>query len=225
MDIGKNLPELINEIASIDGEFRIRVGMMHPLSAYRILDELLEAYENEKVYKFLHLPLQSASEKILRAMRRGYTIDLFKEIVTAFRQKFPYSTFATDIIVAFPGEGQHEFNETIEAIKELKPDITNITRFSPRPHTAAWKMKRIPTQVAKARSRIASQLVMEISLENNRKLVGKAFRSLLLEKRGEWIVGKTDGYRSVFTKEGNIGEFVMVKVKKAKPTHLEGVIL
>ena len=224
IDIGKSLPELINEIASIEGEFRIRIGMMHPLSAYRIFDELMEAYENEKVYKFIHLPLQSASDKILRAMRRGYTYDLFKEMVDEFRKRFRHSTFATDIIVAFPGEGEEEFNETIEALKELRPDITNVTRFSPRPFTEAAKLKKLPTQVAKQRSRAASELALKISYERNRELVGKTFRALLLEERNGWIVGKTDGYRSVYVKNAAIGEFVKVAIKKAKLTHLEGEI-
>jgi len=224
IDIGKSLPELINEIASIEGEFRIRIGMMHPLSAYRIFDELMEAYENEKVYKFIHLPLQSASDKILRAMRRGYTYDLFKEMVEEFRKRFRHSTFATDIIVAFPGEGEEEFNETMKAMKELRPDITNVTRFSPRPFTEAAKLKKLPTQVAKQRSRAASELALKISYERNRELVGKTFRALLLEERNGWIVGKTDGYRSVYVKNAAIGEFVKVAIKKAKLTHLEGEI-
>ena len=224
IDIGKSLPELINEIASIEGEFRIRVGMMHPSSAYRIFDELMEAYENEKVYKFLHLPLQSASPKILRAMRRGYSYEQFKEIVHAFRKKFSHSTFATDIIVAFPGESEQDFNETMEAIKELQPDITNVTRFSPRPYTEAAKLKKLPTQVAKQRSRIASELALKISYERNKKLIGKTFQTLFLEKRGEWTIGKTDGYKSVYAKNATIGEFAMAKITNAKLTHVEGIV-
>ena len=225
IDIGKSLPELINEIASLPGEFRIRVGMMHPLSAYRIFDELIEAYENEKVYKFVHLPLQSASTKILKAMKRGYDYELFKELVTEFRKKFKHSTFATDIIVAFPGESDEDFNETIEALKELKPDITNITRFSPRPYTEAAKLKKLPTQIAKARSRIASKIALEISYERNKEMIGKKYRSLFLEKRDEWIVGKTDGYRTVYAKNAKIGEFSMVKIENARLTHVEGSVI
>jgi MiaB-like tRNA modifying enzyme len=114
----QGLPELIEKVASIGEDFRIRIGMMHPLSAYKILDEIIEAFKNEKVYKFLHLPLQSASKKILERMKRGYDIDIFSEIVEAFRKEFDI-TLATDIIVAFPGESEEDFNETIEAIKKL----------------------------------------------------------------------------------------------------------
>ncbi|MCD6171004.1 MAG: tRNA (N(6)-L-threonylcarbamoyladenosine(37)-C(2))-methylthiotransferase [Thermoplasmata archaeon] len=225
IDIKESLPHLINEIASIDENFRIRIGMMHPLSAYRILDDLIESYKNSKVYKFLHLPLQSASGNVLKAMRRGYDFDLFKSIVNEFRKNFRNSTFATDFIVAFPNESDDDFQQSMEALKELKPDITNITRFSPRPNTPAWKMKRLPTQIAKQRSRRMTKIAMEISYNNNKKLVGKMYPALLLEKRNGWTIGKTDGYHSIFTRNGNIGEFVKIKATDAKPTHIEGVII
>ncbi len=224
-DTGDNLAELINEIASIEGDFMVRVGMMHPLSAYRILDDLLEAYNNEKVYKFLHLPLQSASQKILKAMRRGYSYEMFKEIVDEFRKKFPDSTFATDIIVAFPGESEEDFEESVNAIKELKPDVTNITRFSPRPYTDAWKMKRMDTKLAKHRSSLLTCIANEIAYENNRKCIGKTYRALLLEEYKGYLIGKTPSYKSVFVRGGRIGEFVKVKAKEATPTHLVADII
>jgi len=224
-DIKTNLAELINEIASIERSFRIRIGMMHPLSAYKILDELLEAYENEKVYKFLHLPLQSASPRILKAMRRGYTYEMFKEIVEAFRHKFSDSTFATDIIVAFPGESEEDFEASVEAIKELKPDVTNITRFSPRPHTDAWKMERMPTQIAKERSSKLTCIANEIAYENNRKCIGKIYNALLLEEYKGCYIGKTNSYKSVFVDKGELGEFIKVKAIDATPTHLKALII
>ena len=225
-DMGRktNLADLINEVASIEGDFRIRVGMMHPLSAYKIMDELLEAYSNEKVYKFLHLPLQSASLPVLKAMARGYDTQLFEEIVKDFRKKFSHSTFATDIIVAFPGESEENFNETIYFLKEIKPDITNVTRFSPRPKTRAWKMPRMDTKIAKERSRIASRVVEQISLERNKRLIGKKFNVLFLQRGENAVIGKTDGYRSVFSCHAEIPSFKNVKITGATATHLNGVI-
>ena len=224
-DIGSNLAELINEVASIEGEFRIRVGMMHPLSAYKIIDELIDAYSDKKVYKFLHLPLQSASPKILKAMRRGYNYEMFKEIVEAFRKRYPDSTFATDIIVAFPEESEEDFEASVEAIRELKPDVTNITRFSPRPHTDAWKMRRMPTQLAKERSAKLTCIANEIAYENNRKCIGKIYNALLLEKYKGYLIGKTDSYKSIFVGNGEIGKFVKVKAIDATPTHLNATYL
>ena len=217
-----NLLDLVNKIASIEGDFRIRIGMMHPLSAYKILDEIIEAFKNEKVYKFLHLPLQSASQKILEKMNRKYDFEIFCKIVNAVRREFPDITLATDIIVAFPGESDEDFNETIEAIKKIEPDVTNVTRFSPRPHTPCWSMKRIPTEVAKARSRIASKIVNEISLKRNKRWIGRKTRVLVLNEYKGWRVGKNDFYKSVFLKKAEIGKFLDVKIFDAKITHLEG---
>lgn len=217
------LPDLINEVASIEGEFMIRVGMMHPLSAIKILDELIEAYKNEKVYKFLHLPLQSASPKILKEMRRGYTYEMFKEIVDEFRKRFDNLNFATDVIVAFPGESEEDFEMTVEAIKELKPDVVNITRFSPRPGTPASKMKKLPTQVAKERSRKLTCVVNRISYENNLRYVGKIYKALILEEYKEWKVGKIDNYKSVFVDKAELGKFIKVKTISATSTHLNAI--
>ncbi len=225
MKDGTNLAELIKKVASIEGEFRIRVGMMHPLSAYRILDELMDAYSFDKVYKFLHLPIQSASPDILKAMARGYDMELFKEIVNSFRKKFPHSTFATDIIVAFPGESEHDFNQTISFLKEIEPDITNVTRFSPRPKTRAWKMKRMDTKIAKERSRVASKIVEEISFKRNKLLIGKRFNVLFLQESSSAVIGKTEGYRSVFSHGIEVPSFQNVIIKGATPTHLEGEII
>ncbi|MEM2935156.1 MAG: tRNA (N(6)-L-threonylcarbamoyladenosine(37)-C(2))-methylthiotransferase [Candidatus Thermoplasmatota archaeon] len=218
-----NLPELIKKVASIEGNFRVRVGMMHPLSAYKILDEIIEAFKDEKVYKFLHLPLQSGSEKILERMKRGYNLDIFLEIVEAFRKEIDV-TLATDIIVAFPGESEEDFNETIEAIKKLEPDVTNVTRFSPRPSTPCWHMKRISTEVAKGRSRIASKVADEISLKRNKRWIGRKTRVLVLDEYKGWRVGKNDFYKSVFLKNAEIGEFLDAKIFNATITHLEGEI-
>lgn len=219
-DIGRSLPELINMVANIEGEFRVRVGMMHPLSAYNILDDLLDSFNNKKVYKFLHLPLQSASPKILRKMRRGYTFEHFMEIIEAFRKKFADITIATDVIVAFPGEEKEDFEHTLNALLEIEPDVINITRFSPRPGTDSWKMKRMPTQIAKERSRILSSIAQEIAYKRNRKLIGKKVNALFLEEYKNWKVGKTDSYKSVFSKNASIGDFMKVKITDASPTHL-----
>jgi len=221
-DGNANLPQLIKEVASIEGDFRIRVGMMHPLSAMRILDELLEAYESRKVYKFLHLPLQSASPRILKAMRRGYSMEDFMEIVAAFRKKFRDFTLATDFIVAFPGESQEDFEMSLEALKKIKPDVTNITRFSPRPGTDAWKMKRMDTRVAKERARVMTEMAEKIALERNRGRVGKEYEILVLERYRGKYVGKSEAYTSVFIDDASIGEFVRVRAKEATPTHLAG---
>jgi len=222
-DTNASLPSLISSICKIKGEFRIRVGMMHPLSAYPIFDELLDSYANEKVYKFLHLPLQSGSERILKKMRRGYGIKNFLEMVKKFRKRYPDGMLATDVIVAFPSESDEDFDKTYDIVKKIQPDVVNVTRFSPRPYTDAKRMKeKIDTKVAKERSRKMAELAEKISLERNKACIGKEYVALIIEKRGEWMVGKTENYRSVFLKDGEIGEFVDVEIEDATVTHLIG---
>lgn len=224
-DIGCTLGELLRGVSSLDGDFRVRVGMMHPRSAHDILDDLLEAYGHEKIYKFLHLPLQSASPRILKAMRRGYDVDMFMEVVNAFRNRFPNLVLATDIIVAFPGESEEDFLASVEMIEELQPDVVNITRFSPRPHTDAWRMGRISTHIAKERSRTLSRVADRIALANNRKYMGITTRVLILETHNGFSVGKTDSYKSVFVKGVEPGAFATVRVVDASPTHLHATYL
>jgi len=222
MDSNSSLLSLVEKICSIDGSFRVRIGMMHPLSLKKRMDEIVEVFSKERIYKFLHLPLQSGSDEILKKMRRGYTFDDFREIVDEVRKKVRGITFATDVIVAFPSESKEQFEETCNAINELKPDVINITRFSPRPYTDANKMGRIDTKTAKERSRKMTEISSIITLENNRKCIGELCDIMIVEKQGEWIVGKTENYKSVFLKEGKPGEFLKVKIADATETHLIG---
>ncbi|MDD5193503.1 MAG: tRNA (N(6)-L-threonylcarbamoyladenosine(37)-C(2))-methylthiotransferase, partial [Candidatus Nanoarchaeia archaeon] len=98
------VPYLLKKILNIKHNFKLRIGMMNPNHLYPILDEMIEIYKDKKVYKFLHIPIQSASDKILDNMKRGYSINIAKEIITKFRKAFPDMTLATDIIVGYPSE-------------------------------------------------------------------------------------------------------------------------
>jgi len=222
LDSGSSLISMVKKICSIEGDFRVRIGMMHPLSLQKRMDEIVDVFSEEKVYKFVHLPLQSGSDEILKKMRRGYTLDEFKEIVEELRNRVVDITFATDVIVAFPSESEEQFEETCNAITELKPDVINITRFSPRPYTDANKMRRIDTKTAKERSRKMTEIASHITLKNNRRCIGKFYNALIMEKQGEWMIGKTENYKSVFLKEGKLGELLKVKIVDATETHLIG---
>ena len=139
---------------------------MNPNTVLNRLDETIDAFDHEKVYKFLHLPVQSGDDKILKKMNRKYTVNNFLEIIRKFREKHQDITISTDIIPGFPSENDEQFYNTINLLKKVKPDIVNITRFSTRPLTQAKKMKeKIPTHIAKERSKLLTKLCKEISLE------------------------------------------------------------
>ncbi|MBI2105801.1 tRNA (N(6)-L-threonylcarbamoyladenosine(37)-C(2))-methylthiotransferase [Candidatus Woesearchaeota archaeon] len=151
-DIKTSLPELLNEIVTIEGDYIIRVGMMNPWHLAKILPQLLQSYKSEKIMKFLHIPVQSGSEKILKDMKRIHTVENYKEAVKAFRKKFPEISIATDIITGYPTETEKDFELTYDLIKEAKPEVLNISKFSSRPGTHASKLKQIPSEIIKERT-------------------------------------------------------------------------
>lgn len=225
-DIGTNLAKLLDEITAIEGEFRIRVGMMNPNHVLKFLDELIEAYKDEKVYKFLHLPVQSGDNEILRRMGRTYTVEEFEEIVNAFRREFPDLNLHTDIIVGFPGESEEAFQRSLELIKRIKPDKVNVSRYSPRPGTIAAKWKQLPGWVVKERSRIMHRVRLQISYEINQRYVGRKVDILV---HGEGKKGNVDAvtmnYKHIIIPRGEKGEFARAKVNGATSTYLLGEIV
>jgi len=229
-DIGTNLAALLNALGDVEGDFRVRVGMMTPSMVTKILDELIAAFENSKIFKFLHLPVQSGDDWVLKRMRRFYTVQDFKEIVDAFRTAFPEVTLATDIICGFPGETQEAFENTLKLIGEVKPDIVNVSKFFARPRTAAAEMHDAFLESAeiKRRSTEAAKLVKRISLERNQRWVGWSGEVLMDEKGkvlGSWI-GRNFAYKPVTLKSSAslLGKTLQVKVVKAFSTYLAGTV-
>lgn len=223
-DIGKSLPELINNLTKIEGKFCLRIGMMNPNTTLPILKELIETYENSKVFKFLHLPLQSGDNKILKLMKREYEVKDFENIINSFRKRFQNLTVSTDIIVGFPNESEENFQKSVEIIKKIKPDIVNITRFSPREKTPASKLKAPHGRTTKARSRILTKLRFEISREINEKLIGKVERVLITEfGKKNTMIGRTKSYKQVvINNKLKLGEFFDIRIIDAKNTYLIG---
>jgi tRNA A37 methylthiotransferase MiaB len=161
-------------------------------------------------------------------MDRKYRVIDFLELVKNFREKYPDITVSTDIIVGFPTETDEQFQQTINLLKIVRPDITNITRYSARPYTKAKKMNgRIKTDIVKKRSKILSELCNNISRENNFKHIDKKYTIIITEKgKNNSFVGRTDNYKPVVIKEKvKIGNFVYVKIIDAGSTYLVGSII
>jgi threonylcarbamoyladenosine tRNA methylthiotransferase CDKAL1 len=218
------LPELLREISNIDENFRIRLGMMSPGFASRILKEILEIMEDQKFYKFFHLPVESGSNKILRLMRRNYTKEEFLLAIKKINEKFETPLLATDVIVGFPGETEDDFKETVSLIKEIKPEILHIFRYSKREGTFASTLKDFPDRIKKERSRILTKIWLKVIQEKNKKYLNKNFEALITEKREETFLARLPNYKAVILKKGKIGEFVKVKIIEAMPNYLIGKI-
>ncbi len=152
------LAELLGALVRIEGDFQIRVGMANPRHIIPILDDLLNVYQSPKIIKFLHIPVQSGSEKVLQEMNRKHGVKDFKILVDAFRKKFTDINIATDIICGYPTETEEDFEETIHLLEEYKPDVVNIAKFTPRSGTKAALLKQLPSQEVKRRSTIINDL-------------------------------------------------------------------
>ena len=216
------LPELLEMITSVEGNFRIRVGMMNPFTMIHILDELLDAFDSKKIFKFFHVPVQSGSDKVLRDMNRNYKAADFVGIVKSIRQRFEDSTICTDFIVGFPTETEEDFFSSVSLLDDLKPEKVNITRFSPRPGTEASKLKDLLEREKKKRSRIFSSLYQKIVLEKNNELEGKELPVLITEKgKKGGVIGRDPAYRLVvLDKDLPLGTTYTVRVTEAKSTYL-----
>lgn len=228
LDIGTDLPTLLESLAEIEGEFRIRVGMMNPDSMASIQERLMEAYSHPTVYKFLHLPVQSGSDRILKAMGRGYSVDEFEELVARFRRSVPALTLSTDLIIGFPHETEVDHRLSLKLLSRLKPNIVNVTRFSARPGTIAGSMEgQVVSRIAKDRSREVTTLRFKIAAEKNVGRIGERVKALVSEtgKKGSMIC-RDDYYTPiVLREEAPLGSFMDVSITSATPTHLFGRIV
>jgi len=229
-DVGVKLTSLLQEVYSLEGDYVVRVGMMTPNLALDMLPDLVKAFQNEHVFKFLHLPVQSGDDEVLKSMNRLYTVKQFELIVRAFRNAMPTITLATDVICGFPSESEEAFERTLHLIEEVKPDIVNISKFFSRPGTAAEKMKlKIPPKEVTARSKRAANLVRKTSLEKNRAWMNWQGR-ILIDERGKQpgtLIGRNFAYKPIVVKSVDdrlLGSFVDVCVTKTFQTYLEAEI-
>ena len=229
-DLHSNLAELLEALESVTGDFRVRVGMMTPNMVTDIQPQLIDAFKSEKVFKSLHLPVQSGDDETLRRMHRFYTATEFKNMVKAFRAQFPELTLATDVIVGFPGETEKAFENTLKLLREVKPDVTNVSKFFARPKTAAAGIRDglVDKEEIKCRSTLAAELAKRISLEQNKRWVGWTGEVLIDEKgkvEGSWV-GRNFAYKpvAVTSTKSLLGKMVRVKVVEAATTYIKGML-
>ena len=226
LDIDTDLPELVNTVTEIPEKFFVRVGMMNPMYMPRIRDNLLKSFDSSKVFKFLHVPVQSGSNKVLNDMKRGHTAETFRNVIQQFREKFEKFTISTDIIVGFPTETEEDFEKTIELLHETRPDIVNLSRYSQRPGTDAAEMVQIDVSEVKRRSKIAYELITKISKENNQKWIGWKGEVIFDEEFEKQVRGRNFAYKPIFVDEKpKIGEISSVEITDATNHSLIGRII
>jgi len=221
------LPELLNNISKISGKFFVRIGMMNPKNAMLILPELVKSYQSQKIYKFLHLPVQSGDNEILEKMNRDYKVENFEKIVREFRKNLKIQLW-TDVIIGFPGETEKQFQNTLKLIERIKPDWINVSKYGSRPNTQAAKLEQVPSKIIAERSAEISKIVRNMSLEKNREWIGWEGEILISKKgkkSGQWL-GRNFAYKPVLIESKNnlLGKFVEIEVIEANSSYLKGVL-
>ena len=241
-DIGTNLAELTQRILThVNGNYRIRLGMGNPRHVLGYQEALLDCFTDERVYKFIHIPVQSGSENVLKAMNRRHTVHDYASLAHAFTERFDKFTLSTDLIVGYPGESEADFNATLELLKETRPTVCNITRFVARPGTRAAQLEAgkthlaagnqhietsnthsaaIPDSIKHERSAILAEAFQKIALENNRKWIGDAC-IVVTEKPGYrpgTTIARNNAYRPIAL-QGSFpaGTTLRVRIIDAEP--------
>jgi len=221
--------DIVSEICSLDGDFILRFMTSHPKDANRKLIDAMAA--SPKCARQFHLPLQSGSDRVLKAMNRHYDTAAYLSMVDYMREKMPDIAISSDIIVGFPGETDEEFEETLSLLRRVRFDMIYSFIYSPRELTPAAKMDcQIPAAVKSERMNRLLVLQNQISLEINERAVGSTQRVLLegeSKNDANMLSGRADSNKLVHIPrneitESKIGSFVRVKIVRAEPFALFG---
>ena len=233
-DIGTNLAELTQRILThVNGNYRIRLGMGNPRHVLGYQEALLDCFTDDRIYKFIHIPVQSGSENVLKAMNRRHTARDYATLAHAFTERFRKFTLSTDLIVGYPGETDADFNDTLKLLKATRPTVCNITRFVARPGTVAARLETskpthlesasslaVPDDIKHERSAILAEAFQKIALENNREWIGDEC-TVVTEKpgyRAGTTIARNEAYRPVAL-QGTFpaGQTLRVRITDAEP--------
>ena len=221
-----DLADLLTELNVIDGLARIRFLTSHPKD---MSTKLIEAVARlDKVCEQISLPVQSGNNDILKAMRRGYTVEHYHRLITKIRRKIPEAALSTDVIVGFPSESEEQFQQTFSLLSELKFDTVHVAAYSPRPGTTAAREldDNIPAAEKRRRLNEIEQLQESVAAEVNAQLLGKVVEVLVEGKKQDKWQGRTGSGKLVFLSDnGNyLGQLVTVSIEKTSPWSLQGKI-
>jgi len=236
-----NFPKLLKMVDNIPGNFWIRFLTSHPKDFSHELIETIS--ECNKVCEYIHLPIQSGDNEVLRRMNRNYTVEHYLRLIRKIREKIRDVAISTDIIVGFPGETKKQFENTAKLFREIKFDMAYIAQYSPRTQTAAFKLKdNVPREEKKRREKVLTKILEKTGLENNRKYIGKIVEVLVNNIKGKKpnssdsagqvdsryiLTGKTRTFKNVrfFLNSNLVGQFAKVKITNATPWGLRGKLV
>jgi tRNA-2-methylthio-N6-dimethylallyladenosine synthase len=221
-----NFTGLLRAVAEVNGIRRVRFTTSHPNDFRREIVEAID--ETPALCDHIHLPVQSGSTRLLRAMRRTYTREEYLEKISWIRSaKRPFS-ITSDIIVGFPGETQKDFEDTLALLDEVGYDGVFAFKYSPRPNTMAASMPdAVPEEEKSRRLAVVQERQRQIQSARNETLVGSSFEVLVdarHEARGQWAGRSTSNRMVNFTspRENLLGQYLQVRVTRAGPNSLVG---
>jgi len=221
-----DLADLLSELSNIDELARIRFLTNHPKDISVKLIETMASLN--KVCEHLELPVQSGENDILKAMRRGYTVERHRELVHIIRHKIPQISLSTDIIVGFPGETEEQFEHSLSLVQEMRFDVVHVAAYSPRPGTIAWREYQddIPAEMKKERLTKIEELQTAIASEINSQLQGKEVEVLVEDQKGGKWFGRTRSNKLVFFEDAGdwLGQLARIQIEKTSPWSLRGHI-
>lgn len=232
-DLGTNLPTLLQALIAelpSDGRTMLRIGMTNPPFILEHLEEIADALSHPACFSYLHVPVQSGSNPVLTRMNREYTVEEFEKVCDFLSNRVPNLSLATDIIAGFPGETESDHSMTLRLLEKYKFPHTHISQFYPRPGTPAARMKRVPTEIVKRRSREISSLV-ESWTDSYESYVGTVQRCMIVEKAadGTSLVGHTKSYAQVLIPPSDemslLGCIAEVKIISAGRWSVKGEVI
>jgi len=219
--------ELIEKLDAIPGDYRIYFYSNHPKD---MSDKLIEALAKLKHFPhYIHLPLQSGNDEIIRAMNRHYTKEQYLDLVGKIRNVIPDVTLTTDIIVGFPGESEDQFADTVDVMKQAEYDMAFIAQYSPRAGTVSAKQTDdVTTAEKKRREKTLQEVVKSTVLKHNKLLIGTTQRVLVDEFKNDTYFGRTEGFKVVEIKTDQTlrgGQFIEVEILSASSWKLVGNLI
>ena len=222
-----DLADLLTELNGIDGLVRIRFLTNHPKDMSLKLIQTVASLD--KVCEHIELAVQAGDNDILKAMRRGYTVEQYRELAYDIRRYVPGVSLSTDVIVGFPGETEEQFENTYSLLEEMRFDVVHMAAYSPRSGTIAWRKyeDNVPSEVKKERLNKIEQLQASVAGEINSQLWGKTVEVLVKGKRrGKWY-GRTRSDKLVFFEDAadRLGHLVEVRIDKTSPWALQGKVI
>jgi len=219
-----DLADLLDKLNAIEGLARIRFLTNHPKD---MSTRLIEAVARlDRVCEMICLPVQAGSDDILKAMRRGYTAEHYRRLVSRIRSTIPGVALSTDVIVGFPSETEEQFQQTFDLLSEVRFDTVHVAAYSPRTGTTAAREfeDNVPQDEKRERLKKIEQLQKKVATEINHRLLGRTVEILVEgKKKGKWQ-GRTRTGKLVFFSDSNdhLGQLVKIRIEKTSPWSLQG---